>query len=317
MKKQLLFLLLIWIPFSFINAQSQFENPGFEEWEPEDENAPTFEPVEWSSIKTSDLDWAATAAPLVMRRSDDAHTGNYSVHLVNIYNSLIDYVATGTMTNGRIHVDPLLNLEKSTSFTDVNNSQWHTAFTKRPDSVVGWYKGKPSVGDFPTVKVLLHTDSSSLPNPDSSNWVGLAYAELSPTEVSTWTRFSTPFDYYQEGNPEFMLSIITSGNGLSAVKDSEAWFDDVEFIYNGTDIPEKKAKELRTWYANGELNIQVEDREMRNAQINVVDITGRIVYSGAIENMYKNTFRLNLQDGIFIVTLTSGNSQLSKKIIVQ
>ncbi len=302
---------------SGIHAQSQFENASFEEWEPEDSNNPKFEPVEWSSLKTSDWDFAAGAAPVVMKRSDDAHTGNYSLYLFNVYNSLIDYVAPGTITNGRIHVDRQLDLEKSTSFTDVNNSQWNTPLAKRPDSVVGWYKCKPSEGDFPTVKVVLHTDSSSIPTTDSSNWIALAYVELSTTDVNTWTRFSTPFDYYTDDIPEFILSILTSGNGLSAKQDSEAWFDDIELIYNGTDIPENSAEKLNAYYSNGELIVKVVDQDMKGVPIKIVDLNGRIVFSDKLNQTQENRLRLNLQAGVYIITVSTNKRHLSQKVVVQ
>ena len=65
MKKQLLSICfcLIFIPTSII-AQSQFENAGFEEWESiTDTDVP--EPVNWSSLKTSDNQLASQAAPIV------------------------------------------------------------------------------------------------------------------------------------------------------------------------------------------------------------------------------------------------------------
>ena len=94
MKKVYLLLSSIFLITIILHGQSQFENASFEEWEPSDENSPQFEPVDWSSLKTSDLPAAVLAAPIVLKRSTDAHTGNYSVYLVNIYNSLIDHVAT-------------------------------------------------------------------------------------------------------------------------------------------------------------------------------------------------------------------------------
>ena len=317
MKKKLFIIGLFLFSISFANAQNQFENASFEEWEPEDENAPTFEPVEWSSIKTSDWDFAAGAAPIVMNRSGDAHTGDYSIYLFNVYNSLIDYVAPGTITNGRYHVDRQLDLEKSTGFTDINNSQWNTEMNQRPDSVVGWYKCKPSEGDFPTVKVILHTDSSSIPNADSATWIALAYIELSGTNVDTWTRFSTPFDYYNEDIPEYILSILTSGNGLAAVKDSEAWFDDMELIYNGTDIPENTAGKLNAYYTNGELIVKVVDQDLKNVPVKIVDLNGRIVFSDVLNQTQENRIQLNLQAGVYIITLSTNKGHLSKKVIVQ
>lgn len=316
MKKHLLFIFITLLTYSLVNAQSQFENASFEEWEPEDENSPFFEPVEWSSIKTGDHT-AAGASPVVMYRSDDAHSGNYSVYLINKYTGIIDHVATGTITNGRIHIDDGLDPAKSNSFTDINDSQWNTPLTKKPDSVVGWYKANPVPGDFPTFKVILHADSNSIPG-DSLKWIARAYWKGDDgVAVNEWTRFSVPFDYYLDDTPEFLLSILTAGNGLYAVDESEAWFDDLELIYNGTDITETQAELFTTYYNNGEVIIIPTDQGIKNANIKIVDINGRQIYSGQVDNLHDYKVRLDLPEGIYIVNLSSMDKNYSKKIIVQ
>jgi len=80
------------------------ENPGFEEWElPFGLPVNHPEPVNWSSIKTSDNININPVAPINWARSDTAHSGNYSLKLFNV--SALCLVATGTMTNGRVHAE--------------------------------------------------------------------------------------------------------------------------------------------------------------------------------------------------------------------
>lgn len=318
-KNLLLSFLLISISFGIeLNAQTQFENPGFEEWEPEDINDPTFEPVDWSALKTSDNSFASSAAPIVMKRSNDAHTGNYSVYLVNIYNSLIDYVATGSVTNGRVHVDPQFDLEKSNMFTDINDSRWNTPLTKRPDSIVGWYKANPGLGDLPTVKVILHTDSSSIPNADSAAWIALAYWKGQPgIVVDSWTRFSTPFNYNFNDNPEYILTILTSGDGLSAVDNSEAWFDDLQLIYNdGTSIIEKDSDKLEVNIYNNQLSVFLRTNKKENYALSIYDLNGRLLLNDSGITGQKNLYKLGLSSGIYIVSVNYSGKVLTKKIIL-
>ena len=82
-------------------SQTQIDNAGFENWE----NAGTTvdEPTEWSSIKTSDDATLNGFAPVVWGQSSDAHSGDYSLELINV--STFGVVANGTVTNGRVHAD--------------------------------------------------------------------------------------------------------------------------------------------------------------------------------------------------------------------
>lgn len=302
------------MPYS--HGQSKIENPGFEDWEPDDPNSPLHEPVEWSSIKTSNHS-AAGAAPVVIYRSDDAHTGNYSAYLINKYTGIIDQVATGTMTNGRLHVDPGLDPAKSSSFTDTVNSQWNTPLTKKPDSVIGWYKANPVPGDFPTVKFILHADSNSIPG-DSSRWIArAAWKGERSVVVNQWTRFSVPFDYYLPDTPEYILSVITAGNGLYALEDSEAWFDDLELIYNTDNITERKITDFNAYFVDGELIVNFDGYNLNNAKISIVDMNGRIVYKRHSVSTGENIIRLILNSGVYIVKLSTNKNQYSKKIVVQ
>jgi hypothetical protein len=316
MKRLILYITLLIFPFSVIIAQNQIENPGFEEWEPDDENSPFFEPVDWSSVKTSNNP-ASVGSPVVIFRSDDARSGNYSVHLINKYTDIIEQTVTGTMTNGRIHVDPGLDPAKSNSYTDVNDSRWNTPLTKKPDSIIGWYKAKPVPDDFPTVKMIIHQDSNSIPG-DSSKWIARAFWKGERgVEVNQWTRFSAPIDYYLEDTPEFILSILTAGNGLHAKVGSEVWFDDVELIYNGTDIPEKVFTDLNVWYSNGKLTIRLSGQRLTNGKIKIADLAGRIIYSGTVSGEDINNYRLNLTKGVYILNLSSSQGKTSEKFVVQ
>jgi hypothetical protein len=217
------------------------------------------------------------------------------------------------LTNGRVKAN--LDYDSTNSHTVPEESQWHMRLPHRPDSVIGWYKGKPSPGDFPTMKVLLHTGYASLPQDDSSTWIGVAYAELSTTEVSNWTRFSAPFEYFNDETPEFMLTILTSGNGTNAIEGSEAWFDDIELIYNdGTDIGELTAEDLNVTFSYGTLNVFIADQSRTEGSLLVHDISGRQVFAGEITAGELQQYPLNLDHGIYLVTVSMGKKQITKKV---
>lgn len=310
MKRQLTLLVSILFFVSLTYAQ-QFENAGFEEWEDVGLGADLMEPVNWSSVKTSDNDVLSGAAPVLWGISDDAHSGNHSIHLFNV--EIFGIVATGTITNGRVHGD--FNPELGFVFTDPDDSQWHSTFTTRPDSVGGWYKANPAAGDFGTVKIALHTDTLKIPG-EEENIVARAYLELSGQEVTTWTRFAVAFEYYKEIKPEYYLAVLTSGNGTDALANSEIWFDDLEFIYNPESIEENLLDDLIAFSSNGVLNISLEGHNSTEYQISVCDIMGRQLFNGEITNMKKLSINLNGSRGVHIITLQSEGNSYSTKVMV-
>ena len=81
----------------------QPENFSFEEWEMVGFENQFPEPVNWSSLKTSEPENLANVSPEVMFKSTDAHSGSFSVHLIS--KSVFGIVANGIITNGRIHAD--------------------------------------------------------------------------------------------------------------------------------------------------------------------------------------------------------------------
>ena len=228
MKKSLLLFMII-IGFVYCSfGQNKIENPGFEIWE--DAGSSVHEPVDWNSIQTSDADFVIRDfAPVVLDRSTDAYQGKYSVKLFN--KSAAGTVDPGLTTNGRIHA--VMDREKGYIYTDTADSRWNTPFIARPDSIVGWYKCFPMEGDNGKVKVVIHTGMASISeNNSKKNWIGTAQFLLPSSEVSSWTRFSAPFNYLNSDKPEYILIILTSGNGLNAVDGSEAYFDALELIFN-------------------------------------------------------------------------------------
>ena len=126
MKKTLLCISLFISASLFINlnAQTQPQNPSFEDWE--DVGLSVDEPVNWSSIKTSDKTVTNPLAPVVWDISTEAHTGSFSLKLYNV-ETLGSIVASGTIANGRIHAE--FDPEAAYTFTDISDSRWNTPCT--------------------------------------------------------------------------------------------------------------------------------------------------------------------------------------------
>ena len=307
MNLRLLFLSLLTLTFLQTNAQQQFENGSFDEWEEVGLGADKMEPVNWSSIKTSDDDLLNSVAPVIWEKSDDAHSGPYSVRVWNV--STLGLVATGSISNGRFHPD--LNTDSANVHSDIGDERWHSAFSWRPDSVAGWFKANSADGDFATVKVALHTGELAIPG-DESNIVAMAYIELPPGITDTWTRFSAPFNYIKSINPEFQLTILTAGNGVDAIDGSEAWFDDLEFIYNNSSVGEMLASRFSIYSSGKSIVINTSVAGMFNAE--VYDLTGRQIINKQIEG--NKRILLNQNSGVYIVRITQKEGSFTQKVII-
>ncbi len=291
-------------------SQQQIQNPGFEEWE--DVGLSKEEPTHWSSIKTSDNLSLNIHAPIVWDKSTDAHSGNYSLYLFNYYVSLISHVATGTISNGRFHAD--MDPDLGYAFTDPNNPMYHGVLTDKPDSVVGWYKCNPAVGDFGTIKFLLHTGYAAIPG-DESNYIAMAYQELPSVEVNKWTRFSIPFVYTSGDTPEYFLSILTSGNGTQALQGSTAHFDDLKFIYNPSSINELNNNSFKVYQQKKLLKVEFDDNTNNYIKFVLMDLNGRMVFNTEVQSNITNSIYIDLlPTGIYTAKATSSNKSLTKKI---
>ena len=312
MKKLLSVIIVLFITLN-IHAQTQLENPGFEEWEPIN-IGPVPEPVNWNSLRTGIPENLAKVSPAVWDSSADAHSGNYSLYLHNV--SAFTIVATGTITNERILAD--MDPKKGLVFTVVDDPDFNMPLPHRPDSIIGWFKCNPMPGDFGTIKAILHTDSTSAPATDSSNWVGVAYHEFPGTPVETWTRFSVPFEYYNNDTPDYIMIIITSGNGVTALDGSEAWFDDLGLIYNdGTDINEITANDLKVYVNHQTLTVFIDKKHNDKIRLQVLDMAGRPVHTADMVTGVQNRIQLDVPAGVYIVVANTGTQVLTRKVMIR
>ena len=314
MKKYLFPIIILFIS-SAIFAQEQPENPGFEEWENVGFDDQFLEPVNWSSLKTANPEELANVSPSVLERSTDAHSGQYSVHLIS--KSAFSIVANGILTNGRVFAD--FNPQDAYIYTDPDNSSWNTPLTGRPDSLVGYYKYISMENDGPEILAVLHIGTTSTPADDTSGWVGKAKAVITFETVSEWTRFSIPFQYYQDVNPEYILFSLSSGNGFLAVEGSELWLDDIELIYNVSGITASSNQPVPDAY--GTFGSIIADltkiRSQSRFDLHIYDVTGKMIKSEnlAAGNRYEMT---GFKPGVYILGFIDSHGRTTtQKVIVR
>jgi len=196
MRKSILSVILIIAIPLWVFSQQQLQNPGFEEWE--DAGTVRDEPVNWSSIKTSDNDTLNTPAPVVWDISDDAHSGNYSIKLFNV--RIWGIMATGILTNGIVHPsfipdsgyvytvpeDVMVILEKSCfdchtteskkdkAKNKLNFSTWNELSKAKKVGKLNAICEEVENGDMPTEKYISYYPDSQLNDEQVSalcNWV--------------------------------------------------------------------------------------------------------------------------------------------------
>jgi hypothetical protein len=309
MKKTIFSITALSFLFHFANAQ-QIENPGFETWEG---SGATLEPVNWSSLKTSNSSILAGQAPVVLSQ-DTGREGGYSVKLEN--KSVFNIVANGILTNGRIHAD--INPDNGFVYTDASDSRWNTPLTTRPDSIVGWYKYQPSSSggniDKGKVEVLLHkTGNGQMPETAATAPNTVAKARFDMVQPSaTWVRFSVPFNYVSQDNPDYILIILTSGDSTAAINGSIAWFDDLQLIYNEpVAIPKPMHKEFSIAQINASLRIR--DISI-GSQYEIYNALGQPIASGTAK---QETLYIDVPiTGIYFVRVSNSAAVLTKKIVI-
>lgn len=291
-------------------GQAQLENPGFEEaWE--DVSGSEDEPAEWSSIKTADA--LAELAPIVLFESDDAHTGDYCVRLVN--GDAFGIVANGIMTNGRVHAD--FDPENGNVFTHETDSKWNTPFTDRPDSLVAWVKYAPLEGDRAKIEVLLHDDSAPgiLPESGSTDhWVGKARIDIDET-YTEWTRVSAAFVYYNETTPDYVLTVISAGDSTEAILGSEMYVDDLELIYPAPDdasIETENELTHQVYPTDNGLTVNVSDYV--NAQMTLYGLDGKVIYETRLNN--ESTYHQIPANGTFIYRIIKDDQIATGKVVL-
>jgi len=310
--KNLLFTISLFISATVYLFAQQPQNAGFEEWE--DAGTVIDEPVNWSSIKTSDAgDYINNLAPVVWGKSTDARSGNYSVELKNVMSIVL---ATGIVTNGRIHAD--LNPNKANAHTVLDDERWHTAFTNRPDSVVIWAKYFPQGIDTAQVKVILHVGEGSLPaTPENEgNWIGTTQINIYG-QYDQWTRFSMPITYLRPDNPEYVLFVLTAGAGINGVANSKVFYDDLEFIYiEGASTGDLDALPENLIYVAGN-HLQLERlpaNKLDKATLEIVDLRGSVVFSAKVLNQQVSIGQLNLPPAFYLVRISGKEINYSQKI---
>lgn len=305
---------LFFIPLSIfsIHAQDQIENSDFENWE--NIGSSDEEPNDWSSVKSSDNTFLSNTAPQVISRSNDSHSGSYSLKLKN--ETIFGIVANGIATTGRVHAET--NPNNAYVYTDQNNTEYNQNFTNKPDSLTGWYKYNPQGNDKGDIQVLLHSGYTEMPTSDQSNWIGIAKKEFSGTNAS-WMRFSVPFNYLNNSTPSYILSVISSGDSTIAIDGSELLIDDLGLVYNtnsNVNVSSNLFSKCELWFNNNVIYFKNLNND-NDYFLKVYDLTGKEIVNSKINSADSNYDFHDLRNGVYIAELYNINNKKRKIIKIR
>lgn len=297
----------------FTYGQQQPQNPDFEEWEDVGIHPDTLEPVNWSSLKTSDGGAAINKViPVVWYQSMDAHSGMYSIKLES--KEILTLVAPGTLTNGRVHA--AIPPTDAYVYTSDSLPDWNTPFTDLPDSLSIWAKYMPQGSDVAHVIAVLHTtNEAKIFDTTMTNWVAVANVDITG-DVDEWTEFEVPFTYLNSETPEYLLFGIFIGDAENATAGSILYLDDFEFIYHETGIPSSAKNSVNIYFSNDALIANFQNTEIgEDCNIEIVDLSGRVLLSKQINPNEINTINADIPAGMYICNIRNKSYNYSQKII--
>jgi hypothetical protein len=206
------------------------------------------------------------------------------------------------------------------TYTDTINEEWHTKFTSRPDSIAGWYMYAPQGGDSLQVKVTLHQGFGKQPDDNwEENWIGFAEFKTGEDTGGEWVRFSAPFTYLSDSDPEFALVVMSSGNAYAAVANSTAHFDDLEMIYNPTASSGPDIEKAKGYIAlHGSRTLWIRELDISEYhQVRVFNITGKMVWNSGVDAERIDISSAGLPQGIYVVSLYGAKTTFTQKLLLR
>ena len=308
-------------------AQLQVPNPGFENWGNASPGV-AGEPTNWYS-NTSGSNIAKLASITCFQDNSIKHSGNASVRIETI--SYLGTAVNGAVTTGIVDApsftksDGYIGTVNFSSSTDIRR----TAFTGRPDSIVGWYQyTSGGTGEKGKMRAILHTgdyydpETPTTNHPDpTANKIADALFLGSTSNVTSWTRFSVPFTYVSASTPAYiMINFTPSANQSTTVVGSKMWIDDIALIYNPSSVANLsgKTQNIKVFYSDKTVYVDFLNRSDEQSALTIFDLTGKVVSSQKLDNNKINSVNVSsLNSGMYLYQLTGSAFQKAGKFIIE
>lgn len=246
----------------------------------------------WDTVRREDpVDWYTSnllySEDTTAFKTTDANTGSFAVQLKNV-KSIFDDTLSGYLSNGPVA------------------DYWFdkVPYTAQPTSLDFSYKYLPSGADSANVYIEFFAGGSSLGG--NAQWISTAASTYTPMSMS----LSVP------SAPDSMRIIFFAGQH----EGSEFFIDDVALTGGTVGVEENiDFSNFVFHYPNpvvNNLTIQTgKEIVNNNASIQIIDLSGKVVYSGNITNQTTNLQLGNLAKGTYTYTINFGKEVISKKFI--
>ena len=320
-------LLLMAVSSITMVAQTQITNGGFENWGNASPGVST-EPTSWYS-NGSGSNIAQLGPQTCFQCSNPVHSGSYCVRVET--ESYFGTAVNGVVTTGVVDAPSATKSEGyvgTVNYSKASDDR-RMAFIGRPDSIVGWYQYSPGgAGEKGKIRAILHTGDyydPETPTTDHPNPIANRIADTTfytpTTAVTTWTRFSLPFNYHgTTANPAYiMINATASANQTTTTTGSQFWIDDISVIYNSTGINTITNKQsVNAFYADKIVYVDLENFSTDGSTFTLFDLTGKLISSQKMENGKLNTVNVStLQAGMYLYQVIGSTYQKTGKFIIE
>ena len=328
--KKLGFLLFACAVCASVQAQTAITNGGFESW---GNTVPSgdshVEPTNWYSNQ-SGSSTAMLGGETCFKDNSVVHSGSYSVRVETI-SGPFSTVINGNVTTGVVNAPSLSKSDGYIGTVNTSNASdiRRMAFTGRPDSLVGWYQYSQGGGtEQGKVRAILHTGdyydpetpTTYHPDPTANKIADLTF--LTPTSnVSTWTRFSLPFNYVSSASPAYiMINVTSSANQTTTVSGSKLWLDDLETVYIPTSVKNNVLSEndVKIYSYGKYLHLNFVGGNEDQSDFSLFDPSGRVVYFGTFQNSGSHTMHLEqFATGVYMYRLQNSSMCMTGRLLLQ
>ena len=289
--KKLIFVFGIFA-FPIFGAKSQ-PNGGFENWS----TVSTFqEPDNWQTLNFLSF---ATSNPLSAFKASgiDKHSGNYALKLKTVsFNSnpfpgqIGD--SSGTIFTGKITTSPLA-------------FKYGFAYTGRPEKLEFWSKYIPVGADTAGVAVVL-----TKWNGINDDTIAACLVSISPSQGYTPNQVNL-FYFSTEQPDSAVIGFASSRSPITARLNSTLYVDDVIFSgWVGVKESDKNAELVKIFPNPASDNVNILSSIEASDNIQVSDVTGKIVGRYKIRNSEANINTKAFADGIYIYEIRNNTDRM-------
>ena len=310
---------------SFAQSETQFDNPGFEQWTTRATEAVS-EPVHWHSGGTATGTFSGFLSNQI-EESSHTRPGTTGTKSVRVFpTSVIGITANGNLTNGRMNAGSMSATGSNNyNYTDRSNSAFNTPISRVPDSIAVWVCFRSeSATQRAQLHAAVHGDADYKFIADGSEEplnMLVASARYTFTRTSTangaytWRRLSVPF--VKDGScndPRYILFTITPNEvpGEGSTND-DLFVDDIQLIYNpdGIEVSDVACR-LFPNPVSDRINIQAEETI---ETVRIFDLMGQQVRTIPTHSCSLSLDINDLPSGSYVILMDFVDKKTARRII--